>query len=86
MGALGAGGGALVVEATSESLAQGIRALAHADRAELTAMGRAGAIVAETFRWSRAATTLLEAYRRPDGAAPFLDAGTPPSQLQTLLS
>jgi glycosyltransferase involved in cell wall biosynthesis len=63
MGALQAGGGALIVDLTPESLAAGIRALSQADPAELRGMGdRARAVVTSRFRWSYAAKALVEAY------------------------
>jgi glycosyltransferase involved in cell wall biosynthesis len=69
IGALGAGGGALTVEATVDGLADGIRALSQVEREELTAMGRrAESVVSRTFRWSGAAKTLLDAYRPADSA------------------
>jgi glycosyltransferase involved in cell wall biosynthesis len=63
-GALGREGGAMVVEATAEAIAAGLRAMAALDRDTLLTMGqRAHHLAVSQFSWNRTASTLLEAYR-----------------------
>lgn len=62
--ALGRAGGAVIVDETPESIAEGLRVLCGLDRAELSAMGRrAHCTVVTQFTWNLTATTLIEAYR-----------------------
>ncbi len=64
-GTISRGGGAIVVDATPESIAQGLRILSTLDGRQLTEMGiRARSTVVSQFKWSLTAQTLLEAYRR----------------------
>lgn len=60
--ALGQSGGALVVEPTPESIADGLRALSTRNRTTLAMMGhQARATVVNRFTWNHTATTLIEA-------------------------
>jgi len=63
-GALGREGGAVVVEATADAIAAGLREMAALDRDTLQTMGQQAHRTAVThFTWNRTASTLLEAYR-----------------------
>jgi glycosyltransferase involved in cell wall biosynthesis len=54
----------MVVEATAEAIAAGLRAMAALDRDTLLTMGqRAHHLAVSQFSWNRTASTLLEAYR-----------------------
>jgi glycosyltransferase involved in cell wall biosynthesis len=62
-GTLGRAGGAVIVEPTPESVADGILRLCSLSRAELRAMGcRARSTVSSRFRWTLTASTLARAY------------------------
>lgn len=66
-GTISRSGGAIVVDSTAESIAQGLRALSTLDRRQLMEMGiRARSAVVSQFKWSLTAQTLLEAYRREE--------------------
>jgi glycosyltransferase involved in cell wall biosynthesis len=62
-GTIGRAGGAIVVDATAESIASGLRTLATIDRRQLMEMGRRARSAVSQFKWSLTADTLLEAYR-----------------------